>query len=333
MNARPLASLSLDLDNRWSYLKTHGDAGWDRYPTYLPVLVPVVLEALARHELRCTFMVVGRDTERTRNCQALRVLVAHGHELGNHSYDHEPWMQDRPVEEVEAELRRAHEAICAAAGVAPKGFRGPGFAHSEALLQAVQRLGYSYDASILPSFIGPLARLYYLTRSGMSRAERSERRNLFGRVSDAWKPLAPFTWKWPDGGELLEVPVTTMPLLRAPFHLSYLVWLSRFSPTLALAYFELALGLCRLTRTEPSFLLHPLDFLGAEDAPDLSFFPGMDVPRAKKLAFVDRVLARLARRYEVLPMSEYTARVRQRPALRSRPVTPAAPAPTAQVRL
>ena len=23
-----LASLSLDLDNKWSYLKTHGDAGW-----------------------------------------------------------------------------------------------------------------------------------------------------------------------------------------------------------------------------------------------------------------------------------------------------------------
>ena len=29
---KPIASLSLDLDNKWSYLKTHGDAGWDSFP-------------------------------------------------------------------------------------------------------------------------------------------------------------------------------------------------------------------------------------------------------------------------------------------------------------
>ena len=34
---KPLASLSLDLDNQWSYMKTHGDAGWEALPTYLPL--------------------------------------------------------------------------------------------------------------------------------------------------------------------------------------------------------------------------------------------------------------------------------------------------------
>jgi hypothetical protein len=28
-NGKPLASLSLDLDNLWSYMKTHGDPGWE----------------------------------------------------------------------------------------------------------------------------------------------------------------------------------------------------------------------------------------------------------------------------------------------------------------
>ena len=27
------ASLSLDLDNQWSYMKTHGDDGWESYPS------------------------------------------------------------------------------------------------------------------------------------------------------------------------------------------------------------------------------------------------------------------------------------------------------------
>ncbi len=29
---KPIASLSLDLDNKWSYMKTHGDAGWESFP-------------------------------------------------------------------------------------------------------------------------------------------------------------------------------------------------------------------------------------------------------------------------------------------------------------
>ena len=28
MTATPLASVSLDLDNQWSYMKTHGDPAW-----------------------------------------------------------------------------------------------------------------------------------------------------------------------------------------------------------------------------------------------------------------------------------------------------------------
>ena len=36
---KPLASLSLDLDNEWSYLKTHGDVSWEALPSHLDVAV------------------------------------------------------------------------------------------------------------------------------------------------------------------------------------------------------------------------------------------------------------------------------------------------------
>ena len=42
----PTASVSLDLDNLWAYLKTHGDPGWDDYPSYLLTIVPRVLDLL-----------------------------------------------------------------------------------------------------------------------------------------------------------------------------------------------------------------------------------------------------------------------------------------------
>ena len=56
-----------------------------------------------------------------------------------------------------------------------------------------------------------------------------------------------------------------MPIAKVPIHVSYLLYLSLLSPVLARAYFATALGLCKLTGTPMSLLLHPLDFLGADD--------------------------------------------------------------------
>jgi len=93
MNAsRPRASVSLDADNLWSYLKTHGDAGWERRPSYLDVFFPPVLDALDELGIKITFFCVGLDADREENLPAFQSLTARGHEIGNHSYEHEPWL-------------------------------------------------------------------------------------------------------------------------------------------------------------------------------------------------------------------------------------------------
>ena len=124
---KPLCSLSLDLDNRWSYMKTHGDAGWEDFPTYLPVLIPVALDLLEDLGLKITFFVVGQDAALEKNREALRALTARGHEVGNHSFHHEPWLSRYGLAELEKEIRETDELIQEAAGQKPIGFRGPGF--------------------------------------------------------------------------------------------------------------------------------------------------------------------------------------------------------------
>ena len=52
---KPAASISLDLDNLWSYLKTQGVSGWESFPSYLDVVVPRILETLDRCNQRITF--------------------------------------------------------------------------------------------------------------------------------------------------------------------------------------------------------------------------------------------------------------------------------------
>jgi hypothetical protein len=97
-----------------------------------------------------------------------------------------------------------------------------------------------------------------------------------------------------------------MPLFRTPFHISYLIYLARFSPLLAKLYFAAALALCRLSGVQPSLLLHPLDFLGADDGLEaLRFFPGMNIPAATKIAWINDFLAAYARRFRVLPMGAH----------------------------
>jgi hypothetical protein len=304
--SKRLASVSLDLDNQWSYMKTHGDAGWDSFPSYLDVVVPRVLEFLAQRGLTITFFIVGQDAALDRNREPLAALSAAGHEIGNHSFHHEPWLHRYTREQVDDEIARAEEHIEAATGRHPIGFRGPGFSVSPAVLDVLVQRGYRYDASTFPTFIGPLARAYYFMTSKLSASELEKRKALFGHFAEGFRPNRPYLWR-AAGGELLEIPVTTMPLFRVPMHVSYLLYLGGVSPALARAYFRIGLLMCRLSGTQPSLLLHPLDFLGCDDTTALSFFPGMQLHSSVKLELVSMALEELALHYELTTMARHAA--------------------------
>jgi hypothetical protein len=312
---RPIASLSLDTDNLWSYLKTHGDPGWEKRPTYLPTFLPIALEALGELGLSITFFVVGVDADRVENQSALSEITRQGHEVGNHSYEHEPWLHRYDEAELEREIARTEQALLTCCGQKPVGFRGPGFSWSPTLLELLARRGYWYDASTFPTWMGPLARSYYFRTARLSPPEREERAALFGKWSDGLRPLRPYRWKLSDGRSLLEIPVTTFPGLRVPFHLSYLLYLARVSERLMAGYLRMALVACRTFGVQPSFLLHPLDLLGGDLVPALRFFPGMDLDTAAKLRLFERVHRILGRHFLLVPMSTHALLLTENPAL------------------
>lgn len=303
---KPIASLSLDLDNEWSYLKSFGDPGWEAMPSYLDCVIPRVLEILQRRGLRITFFVVGQDAALEKNGAALRQIAAAGHEIGNHSHRHEPWLHLYSEDELDRELAEAEAHIEAVTGVRPDAFRGPGFSVSETTLRVLHRRGYRYDASTFPTFLGPLARTYYFMTSKLDAEEKRKRAKLFGSFADGLRPLKPYRWALPEG-HLLEVPVTTLPVLRVPIHLSYVLYLGTFWPALARAYFSSALRLCRLTGVEPSILLHPLDFMSGTDVPSLAFFPAMRLDIEKKLERTEHCLDQMQALFDVRSLGEHAA--------------------------
>jgi peptidoglycan-N-acetylglucosamine deacetylase len=309
-------SLSLDLDNKWSYLKTYGSDAWRGFPSYLDVAVPRILDFFREHNVRITFFIIGQDAALEKNHRALLLIAEAGHEIASHSFNHEPWLHLYEESQIEDELVQAEEAIAKATGVKVDGFRGPGFSISRRVLKVLKRRGYRYDATAFPNILNPLARAYFFAKSNLSKEEKEQRKALFGSFSDALRPVRPYRWDL-DGESLVELPVTTMPIFKTPIHFSYVLYLASFSPMLGKAYFRFFLALCARTRTDPSLLLHPLDFLGSDDDSDLSFFPGMKMPAARKLEVMHWTFRTLLSRFKPLTIGEHINLIERQPDLRA----------------
>ena len=294
---KPIASLSLDLDNKWSYMKTHGDAGWEKFPSYLDTVVPRSLHFLKERNLNVTFFIVGQDAALEENHEALAQISGANHEIGNHSFNHEPWLHLYSRAQLETEFEKTEEAIAKITNQSLVGFRGPGYSLSPTVLEVLSERNYQYDCSTLPTYIAPLARAYYFFKSPeMSIEEREKRKKLFGKFSDGFQSLKPYCWQIGEKS-LVEIPVTTLPIFKTPIHFSYLLYLATFSELAAKTYFKTALRFCVINKLAPSLLLHPLDFLDGTDAAELKFFPAMNLAAEKKMELIGEFLADFERHY------------------------------------
>lgn len=303
------ASLSLDLDNKWSYMKTHGDAGWETFPSYLDVVVPRSLKFLAERNLNISYFIVGQDADLEKNHDAIRQISDAKHEIGNHSFRHEPWLHLYSKQELIEEFEKTENALEKVTGQIPKGFRGPGYSLSPTVLEVLAERGYEYDCSTLPTYIGPLARAYYFLASpNMSAEEKEKRKKLFGKFSDGFQSLQPYKWQIGEK-TLVEIPVTTLPIFKVPIHASYVIYLSTFSKLAAKTYWKTAVQLCKMTGTQLSLLLHPLDFMSGDDAPELKFFPAMNLPLEKKLEFLSEILEVFQKSFSVVNMRQHAESV------------------------
>ncbi len=301
---RSLATLSLDLDNKWSYLKSHNDPAWESHPGYLDLVVPRILSSLDELGVKITFFVVGQDAVIEENASALRMISDHGHEIANHSFHHEPCLHAYTPEQLDQELGWAEENIKRVTGQRTVGFRGPGFSLSDQTLNTLVRRGYKYDCTMFPTYLSPLARTYYFMSGSFTRKQVKEKQALFGKFSDGFMPNHPYLWQT-EFGDLLEIPVTTYPGIKSPIHATYLHFLATYSVWAADKYLSSALGCCRLAGIAPSLLLHPLDFMGADDAPDLSFFPAMNIDSKTKIERMQKFLQIYCQKFEVVTMQEF----------------------------
>lgn len=87
-----------------------------------PSQTPRLLDMLARWNLKATFFMVGKNA--AAYPRIVQRIAAEGHEVANHSWSH-PSLAKLPDAAVRSELRRTHDAIFNACGVAPLCYRPP----------------------------------------------------------------------------------------------------------------------------------------------------------------------------------------------------------------
>jgi len=285
-DARPVATISVDVDPVDLHLIGYGFRGLPADPQVYDVALPRLAELFSRCGVRATFFAVGRDA--AARGPALAALARDGHEVASHSFTHPLAFASLGDEGMRDELTRTRAEIEAAIGRAVVGYRSPGFDMDRNALRVLSECGYRYDASAYPTPLLFPARVLLALKSR--------------------DPAAVFRLKpWPFSydrrpsvyrfGErtLHEFPASVTPGLRLPIYHTL-----RYS--LADARYESALdGFVR--RGEPlSYLLHAVDALGlSEDRvdPRLAPHPGMERPLAAKLDLLERSLRSITQRFAV----------------------------------
>jgi peptidoglycan-N-acetylglucosamine deacetylase len=104
-----------------------------------PQYTAAVLDMLARHKVKATFFMVGHNVDKYP--ELVRRMVAEGHSVGGHSYDHTVITTQTP-EALDADLRRCREAIQRAAQVDSNLFRPPKGEVNFVSIRRVCQLGY-----------------------------------------------------------------------------------------------------------------------------------------------------------------------------------------------
>ena len=114
-----------------------------------PIHTRKVMEALEAGGHRGTFFVIGRRAE--TQVDLLKELVARGHALGNHSWNHAHTTPFLPPARLADELMRAQSLLAQAGGRAPRWFRPPVGILSPRVVEAARRakvtlVGWSANA-------------------------------------------------------------------------------------------------------------------------------------------------------------------------------------------
>lgn len=306
-NSKPAATIQVDVDGLAVLLAHHGHPVQQERDTILLSALPRFAALFAKHQIKATFFVVGRDLLDPEKRDLVGGLVNAGHEIGNHTMNHPNSLSAMDASQQEREVAEAEQVFMDQLGVAPVGFRAPNFDVDERVLTILNKRNYLYDSSVLPMPYGPLLR-WCKQRISKTMGVKTP---YLGKTVYGLAPLAPYrtsadaVWRRGSGG-LTEVPITTMPFFRLPFHASFSMALrARGGGDLL---FKMGYACANHWRVPLNYVFHACELAEVPSDDRLKNHWGLYLPVEERLTAIDAMLVVITRDYEVSPTCQFVRR-------------------------
>ena len=220
-----VGAISIDVDSTACYHHIHGlDLAQQEKDPIFEVALPRFLDAMDMLNVKATLFVIGRDLENPRHQKIIAEAAAAGHEIASHSFSHNYALSRMTPDDIKEDIRRAHLSIQNITGTPPTGFRAPGYNQSEALFDAIESLGYTYDSSFFPT------PAYFAARASaiaLYRVKRRQSHSLVGEVREFLVPRYPFfparhcrfkpATDLTEARSLVEIPISVAGVTRMPW--------------------------------------------------------------------------------------------------------------------
>jgi polysaccharide deacetylase family protein (PEP-CTERM system associated) len=146
-------ALTIDVEDYFqvSALAPHIERSrWDSIPCRVERNIDRLLALLEQQDTRATFFCLGWIAERFP--EVVRKIVAAGHELASHGYEHRR-ASEQTRAEFGADITRAKALLEDIGGIAVVGYRAPSFSIGRSNLWAfdvIAEAGYHYSSSVYP---------------------------------------------------------------------------------------------------------------------------------------------------------------------------------------
>lgn len=180
----PINGLSVDVEDWFqvgAFEKAIARESWGGLADRVERNCDLILEMFAEADVKATFFTLGWVAE--RHPELMRRIVAAGHELASHGWDHAR-VFTLGAERFAADLQRSRKMIEDAGGVAVTGYRAPSFSidrRTPWAYEVMAEQGYAYSSSV-----APIAHDHY-----------------------GWREAPRFSFRPLPGSNLIEIPVTT----------------------------------------------------------------------------------------------------------------------------
>jgi peptidoglycan/xylan/chitin deacetylase (PgdA/CDA1 family) len=295
-----LAAISVDLDEIPNYVAIHGldeaglELGAGRTAVY-DVAVDRLLGFAEEEGIPLTLFAIGKDLARPEAAAKLREAVFRGHEIANHTLDHRYDLTRMDRAAIEKQILGGADAITAAVGKAPIGFRAPGYTITDTVMDLLLEHGYAYDSSVFP------CPAYWAAKTaaiGLYKVQGRESRSVVDTPSVLGAPTRPYFvgrpyWRRGTG----MAPGRTAPLVELPIQVTPRFRLPVFGTPITLAGPEGAPRLVGMCSGEPlvNLHIHGIDVLDEFDGlgPLRPHQLDVRVVKQRKLAALRSVIATL----------------------------------------